>query len=145
MSWMSRLVVLAGWLVLVSGLPVAADAVKATVYKSPTCGCCEGYVRFLREHGYEVTIHDVENMDGVKRMLGVQPELGSCHTSMIGGYVVEGHVPLEVLERLLAEKPAIKGISLPGMPSGVPGMDGPRPDKVTVYTLEDQPRVYDER
>ncbi|MBF0270954.1 MAG: hypothetical protein HQL98_02605 [Magnetococcales bacterium] len=114
---------------------------QATVYKSPLCGCCTGYVEFLQSQGYTVTIENIADMDPVKRSLGVPKELESCHTTRIGGYVVEGHVPLKTLQRLLQEKPAIPGIALPGMPTGVPGMPGPK-EKLTIQTLENPPKVY---
>ncbi|MEO5334509.1 MAG: DUF411 domain-containing protein [Magnetococcus sp. YQC-5] len=114
---------------------------KATVYKSPYCGCCAGYVDFLKEQGFQVEVESVMDMDPIKRSLGVAKEMDSCHTTKIGGYVVEGHVPLNVLQRLLTEKPNIPGIALPGMPTGVPGMPGAQ-EKWTIYTLENPPKVY---
>ncbi|MBF0214834.1 MAG: hypothetical protein HQM00_14950 [Magnetococcales bacterium] len=142
-----------GWLalmwavmVLVS-VPAWAEAespaagVSAKVYKSPLCGCCTGYVEFLKSEGYAVEVENVADMDPVKRELGVPKEMESCHTTRIGGYVVEGHVPLKTLQRLLQEKPAIPGIALPGMPTGVPGMPGPK-ESLTILTLENPPKVY---
>lgn len=114
---------------------------KATVYKSPLCGCCTGYVEFLKSQGYEVAVENLADVEPVKRAMGVPAGMDSCHTTRIGGYVVEGHVPLNVLERLLREKPAIPGIALPGMPTGVPGMPGPK-ERLVIYTLENPPKVY---
>lgn len=125
-------------------VPVSAMNLKgmqATVYKSPYCGCCKSYVEFLQGEGVDVQVEAVMDMDPIKRSLGVGKDMESCHTSKIGGYVVEGHVPLDVLQRLLKEKPQIPGIALPGMPTGVPGMPGEK-EKWTIYTLETPPKVY---
>lgn len=100
---------------------------KATVFKSPSCGCCEGYIAFLRKHGVQVTV--VSNdaaLAQAKDEHSVPPEAQGCHTVVLGGYVVEGHVPLAALTKLLAEQPALTGIAMPGMPSGTPGMEGPQ-------------------
>ena len=115
---------------------------EATVYKHPQCGCCTGYADHLKAAGYHVTVKSTEEIDQVKRLLGVQPELESCHTTVIGKYIIEGHVPLDDLERFLEEKPKVRGISLPGMPTGTPGMPGPRDEKLVIYTLEDTPKVW---
>lgn len=127
---------------LLASPSVLADAPKATVYKSPTCGCCTGWAQHLADEGFRVETRDVENLGAIKRMLGVPGEFQSCHTAMIGGYVVEGHVPAEVLEKLLAERPKIRGIAMPGMPIGTPGMPGPKEETWRVYTLEEKPKVF---
>ncbi|OGZ06799.1 MAG: hypothetical protein A3C93_02435 [Candidatus Lloydbacteria bacterium RIFCSPHIGHO2_02_FULL_54_17] len=100
----------------------------ATVYKSPTCGCCSGYIEELKRQGANVTVEMVDDrrLAEIKTEHGISPEHSSCHTSIIDGYVVEGHVPIEAVKKLITEKPAIKGITLPGMPSGTPGMAGPK-------------------
>lgn len=116
---------------LESGQAVAGEAV---VYKSPTCGCCKGWATYLQRNGYKVTVIDRDDMDKVKDGMGVPEELRSCHTAKIDGYVVEGHVPLEAIDKLLAEKPKATGIAAPGMPSGSPGMDGPKAPN-PVYTF----------
>ncbi|MBF0190872.1 MAG: CopG family transcriptional regulator [Magnetococcales bacterium] len=136
MAWGATLVV-AGLIPLAQ----AEEPLRATLYKSPQCGCCTGYAEFLKSQGYAVETENVADMDPLKRSLGVPKELESCHTTRIGGYVVEGHVPLKTLQRLLQEKPAIPGIALAGMPSGVPGMPGPK-EKLTIHTLENPPKVY---
>lgn len=115
--------------------PVAADGLSAVLYKSPTCGCCAGYAAYLRTKGFTVSERDVESLDAVKTMFGVPQRLQACHTMVIDGYVVEGHVPVGDVYKLLAKKPDIRGLSLPGMPSGVPGMPGPRAERVTLYTF----------
>ncbi len=113
-----------------------------TLYKTPSCGCCKGYVAYLRRAGYRVEAVDLEDLSPTKRMLGIPPELESCHTAAIDGYIVEGHVPIADIEHLLAERPDIPGIALPGMPEGAPGMPGPKPDQLTLYTIEKQPRAF---
>ena len=100
---------------------------EATVYKAPTCGCCDGYIAFLRKHGVAVTVvSDDAALYKAKAAYGVPAEAQSCHTVLLAGYVVEGHVPLEALTKLLAERPELDGIALPGMPTGTPGMAGPQ-------------------
>lgn len=95
-----------------------------TVWKSPECGCCGGWVSYMRGHGYEVTVNDVEDTGHLKEVLGIPEDLQSCHTSRVEGYLVEGHVPEAAVAKLLKERPDIKGLALPGMPVGAPGMDG---------------------
>jgi hypothetical protein len=102
-----------------------AGPVSITVYKSPQCGCCKTWVEHLRKEGFEVTANDVDDMPAIKAKLGVPGALGSCHTAVVGEYVVEGHVPGADIRRLLAEKPKVAGIAVPGMPVGSPGMEIP--------------------
>lgn len=112
--------------------------VAITVYKSPTCGCCGNYIAELRRQGASVDVKEISDaeMTAKKRELGVPQKLESCHTSIIDGYVIEGHVPMEAVARLLSERPAIKGIALPGMPAGSPGMSGVKTGPFEVQTLE---------
>jgi len=105
-----------------AAVPLAG--LQVTVTKSPWCGCCGDYIEILRERGMEVTVIDTEDTAGAKLALGVPPTTWSCHTTEVDGYAVEGHVPLEAIERLLSERPAVTGIALPGMPAGSPGMNG---------------------
>jgi hypothetical protein len=110
---------------------------KISVYKTPTCGCCQKWVAHLEANGFEVATHDMADLRSVKSMAGVQPEYASCHTAIVDGYVVEGHVPATDIDRLLMERPDIVGISVPGMPIGSPGMEhGDRRDNFAVITLE---------
>jgi hypothetical protein len=102
-----------------SALPAVA------VYKSPTCGCCSKWIDHMRANGFVVTAHDVDDVASVKAKHGVPDAAGSCHTSLVGGYVVEGHVPADAVKRMLREKPPIAGIAVPGMPVGSPGMEVP--------------------
>ncbi len=106
------------------GSTQAAKAGTITVWKSPTCGCCGGWVDYMRGKGYQVTVNLVADPDPIKRTLGVPEALFSCHTAKIDDYLVEGHVPEAAVAKLLAERPKLKGIALPGMPEGSPGMDG---------------------
>jgi hypothetical protein len=97
-----------------------------TVYRDPSCGCCRAWANIAQNAGYDVSVRDDQDMAGVKRRLGVPEELGSCHTAEIAGLVIEGHVPLEDVARLVRERPAgTKGIAVPGMPLGSPGMEVP--------------------
>lgn len=121
---MMRLVLVAVLLASASGLAAAEEKVAATLYKNRGCQCCAGYAAYLRANGFDVTEIEAPNMTSIKQAHGVRGDLEGCHTTVVGDYVVEGHVPVGPIKRLLAEKPAIKGISLPGMPQGSPGMSG---------------------
>ncbi|HXG80176.1 MAG TPA: DUF411 domain-containing protein [Sphingomicrobium sp.] len=101
----------------------AAHAATMTVYKSPSCGCCAKWVEHVEKHGFSVTVVPTANMMALKQKLGVPGEVMSCHTTKVGGYVVEGHVPAADIKRLLAEKPKARGIAVAGMPMGAPGME----------------------
>lgn len=105
--------------------PAMAAAPKVEVYKSPTCGCCSAWVGHMTEAGFAVTAGDVgqDVLWNLKQRAGVAPELSSCHTAFVEGYVVEGHVPAEDVRRLLAERPDAIGLTVPGMPIGSPGME----------------------
>ena len=96
-----------------------------TVYKSASCGCCAKWVDHLREGGFAPVIHDEERMDAIKDEMGVPQEVRSCHTALLDRYLVEGHVPAGDLRRLLAERPKVAGLAVPGMPGGTPGMAVP--------------------
>ena len=116
---------------------VSLEDLTAVVYMSPTCGCCHKYAEYLKQKGLKVQTVKIDNVAPKKRALGVPSDLWSCHTTKIGRYFVEGHVPFEVIEKLLAEQPDIKGIALPGMPSGSPGMPGPKAEPFLIYAVED--------
>lgn len=105
----------------------AADVQDAEVlvYKSPACGCCGDWVEHLEEEGFEVRVEDRNDLTRVKDQLGVPRQLRSCHTAIVGDYLVEGHVPASDMERLLAEGPEVSGLAVPGMPVGSPGMEVP--------------------
>ena len=106
----------------------AAPKPAIKVAKDPNCGCCNGWVEHLRNNGFTATVADTKDMQAVKTRLGVPTELASCHTAEIAGYVIEGHVPAQAIKRLLAEKPDARGLAVPGMPIGSPGMEGGRPE-----------------
>ncbi len=112
----------------------ASDPTKeATLYKNPQCGCCTGYADYLRENGYKINIIPTENLSMVKQSHGITDEMEACHTMLIDGYVVEGHVPVSIVDKLLSERPDITGIYLPGMPMGSPGMSGEKEEAFKVY------------
>jgi hypothetical protein len=100
-----------------------------SVFKSPTCGCCSKWVEHMKANGFELNVQDVDDISAVKEKLGVAPEISSCHTSQVGGYVIEGHVPAAAVQRLLKEKPKVAGLTVPGMPVGSPGMEVPSGQK----------------
>ena len=129
-------VALAPALAVAMGGAAVAPPPAVTVYKSPSCTCCTKWIRYLEQAGYKVTAHDMEVVATVKRQLGVPQPLESCHTAVIGAYVVEGHVPADVIARLLREKPAVLGIAVPGMPAGSPGMEGPPPQPYNVLAFQ---------
>jgi hypothetical protein len=108
-----------------------------TLYKSPNCGCCSGHAAALEAAGFAVNIEMTNDLDAVKQEHSIPVDGASCHTSVIGDYVVEGHVPLEAIETLLSEKPEIAGIGLPGMPIGTPGMPGRKTAPYEVYKLSE--------
>jgi hypothetical protein len=123
--------------------PVAAEPLKATMYKQPHCGCCDGHADHLRQHGYDVTVVEAPNPLSVKKRFRVPQQFEGCHTTIIGGYVVEGHVPATIIRRLLKERPAVRGISLPGMPDGSPGMSGEKKEPFVVFSFgDDGSKVY---
>lgn len=113
----------------------AAAAVKATLYKNPQCSCCEAYASYLGQHGFDVTVIPSNDLVSLNRQHGVPEALDGCHTILMSGYVVIGHVPADSVQRLLTTKPAVTGISIPGMPSGTPGMGGPKEGHITVYAF----------
>jgi hypothetical protein len=125
--------------------PAAATAQgkpEATMYRVPFCGCCDGHAEHLRAHGYRVAVVETRNMSTIKKKHSVPQEFEGCHTIEVGGYVVEGHVPASVIDRLLKERPTIRGISLPGMPDGSPGMTGEKKEPFVIYELSKDGKVY---
>lgn len=126
-------------------LPGAALAATATVHKTPTCGCCSAYAEHLAASGFDVQTVDHHSMTPVFREAGIGRSLASCHITQIGPYTVVGHVPAAVIEDLVAERPMIRGIALPGMPAGSPGMGGEKQGPFTIYRISSdagEPEVY---
>lgn len=122
----------------------AAPADTMVVYKTPTCGCCTKWVDHVEENGFAVVAHDIDNaeLDAMKRQLGVPAGRISCHTATVGGYTIEGHVPADIVRRLLAEKPrGVKGLAVPGMPMGSPGMEGIVRQHYEVLSFDDAGNV----
>jgi len=117
--------------------PKTAQAADVVVYKSPTCGCCKKWVSHMRENGFSVEVHEQYNVTPKKDEYGVPRRLRSCHTAKVGRYVVEGHVPADVVRQLLEEQPEIAGVAVPGMPMGSPGMEGFRKDPYDVISFAD--------
>ncbi len=114
----------------------AADLPPIVVYKTATCGCCNGWIDHLREAGFTVEARDTRELVAVKRDAGVPTQMSSCHTALVDGYVVEGHVPADVVKRLLAERPDVAGIATPGMPIGSPGMEGAGAKPYSVHSFD---------
>jgi len=126
-------------------LPQAvAGPIQATLYKNPHCTCCEKYVAYLRENGFQVDVKVTDDLDGVTLNASVPEQLAGCHTMFVGGYVVVGHVAVDVVRKLLTERPPLVGIAIPGMPSGVPGMEGPKDGPIAIYAVSQDkaPTVY---
>ena len=124
----------------------AAAAGTVEVYKSPTCGCCSNWVEHLQAHGFTVRVTNVDDITAVKEKHRVPAAVESCHTALVGGYVVEGHVPATDIQRLLKERPAVAGIGVRGMPIGSPGMEvegvKPQPYSVLAFDESGQTQVF---
>jgi hypothetical protein len=132
---------------LIAQLPLRwTGETPITVYKSSTCGCCAKWVDHLRANNFNPTVHDREDMDLLKDQLGVPQEVRSCHTAQAAGYLIEGHVPASDIRRLLAERPKVAGLAVPGMPAGTPGMAEPGAPtgsyEVAAFRKEGPPRLF---
>jgi len=126
-------------------LPAVAATVNAVMYKNPQCSCCESYANYLEHNGFKVDIKPVNNLSQISGDAGVPANLEGCHTLMVDGYVVDGLVPVDIVNKLLAERPAISGITLAGMPTGAPGMGGEKAGAFIVYAFTKDgkaPTVY---
>ena len=134
---MLRLLTLTFAVVLSVSVAASAEPVTVSLYKNPQCSCCDEYAKYLRQNGFDVALKPTHNMSLISRQNGVPEKLAGCHTMLIGGYVVEGHVPVSAINKLLTERPNIKGISLPGMPDGSPGMTGRKTAPFTIYEISD--------
>jgi hypothetical protein len=126
---------MAAILALTSACLSAADP-QIKVYKTVTCGCCGKWVDHLKANGFEPVVENVQNLSEYRRQFGVPENLQSCHTATVGGYTVEGHVPAADIKRMLKEKPKAKGLAVPGMPLGSPGMEAPRSQPYAVLLFQ---------
>lgn len=127
---------------------IAASAADTMiVYKTPTCGCCNDWIDHVKEHGFPVVAVDLDRLDGVKQELGVPAGLISCHTATVRGYTIEGHVPADLIRRMIDEKSNLRGLTVPGMPVGSPGMEGPFKQDYDVLGFDERgnTRVYARR
>lgn len=145
-----RAVLTLGLLVSASACSDAAAAgVEMTVYATPTCGCCGAWIEHMRANGYNVQVVYQDDLSAVRREHRVPPGLTSCHMGVVEGFAVEGHVPADVVTRLLAERPAVLGVAVPGMPIGSPGMEHPeglvQPYEVVTFDADGPVAVYEFR
>jgi len=129
---------------LASGSALAESLPKVDIYKSPSCECCGKWIDHMKKNGFKVEIHEVSDISGNRKKLGMPDKFGSCHTSKIGAYVVEGHVPAADIARLLKEKPKALGLAVPSMPPGSPGMDIPNspPYETLLVQADGSTRVF---
>jgi hypothetical protein len=128
--------------------PAKGPPVRMVVYKTPTCGCCRAWVDHVQAAGFAVEVHDMPDVTPVKNEHGLPEHLASCHTAIVDGYVIEGHVPADVIRRLLSERPQVTGIAVPGMPAGSPGMEmGARKDPydVIAFARDGKVSVFESR
>jgi hypothetical protein len=122
--------------------PALDKPAEMTVYRSPTCGCCGKWIEHMKKHGFAIKDVQTADMDAVKRKLGVPKALESCHTAVIGGYVIEGHVPAGDVKKMLQTKAAVAGLAAPGMPAGSPGMEmGGRKDSFSVMAFDKNGKI----
>lgn len=138
------LIVVAGLLLTLSWLNKSEpklEGLNVVVFKDPFCGCCEEYTKYLKRLGARVDVNNVPRIESKLREFQVPESLWSCHVTVVEGYIIVGHVPAEAIEKLLREKPPIKGISLPGMPLGSPGMTGDKKGSFTIYSFNDKGEV----
>lgn len=141
---MFRLIAILGLLLMPLGHAQATDPAKTVnLYKNPQCGCCEAYADHLRQNGYTVSVKPTHDLVEMSRRAGIADEFQGCHLAFIDGYVVSGHVPVATVNRLLTQRPSIKGVTLPGMPMGSPGMGGQKAAPFTIYEVGDgAPKIY---
>jgi hypothetical protein len=126
-------------------LPALAAPTRAVLYKNPDCSCCEGHAAYLNQNGFAVEVKPTNDLAEISQKAGVPEKFQGCHTMFIDGYVVDGHVPVTIVRKLLTERPPIAGITLPGMPTGSPGMVGPKTQSFVVYAVTKDgkaPTVY---
>lgn len=150
-EWLSLTLSGAAVAVVTRRLPaMSPKPLKISVYKSPTCGCCQNWVGHMKSNGFAVEAHDVETsrLDEIKATAGVPEQLRSCHVALAGSYAFEGHVPADLVTKVLTQKPKLAGLAVPGMPAGSPGMEmGPRKDRydVTAFARDGKTWVFAKR
>jgi len=127
--------------ILAAPILVHAAGTVIDVYKTAYCVCCGDWVKHLESNGFTVKTHNVASPGDYREKYGIPTNFGSCHTGVVDGYAIEGHVPAADIKRLLAEKPKAKGLAVPGMPMGSPGMEGPRKDPYDVFLVESNGRT----
>jgi hypothetical protein len=129
------------------GAPAAKPSIS--VWKTATCGCCGLWVEHMRQSGFDAAVVDVPDLEPIKQKLGVPPRLASCHTALVNGFVVEGHIPADAVRRLLKERPAVAGIAVPGMPIGSPGMEVPgghkQPYAIVAFDKQGKQSLFERR
>ena len=130
-----QFILMAIFIVTVTAIHAEQKSLEITVYKSPTCGCCNAWIAHLEKNGFKVTAQNRNDMPMIKGAIGVNSQFQSCHTAVVDGYFIEGHVSANDIKRLLRDKPNAAGLSVPGMPMGSPGMEGPRKDPYTVLLI----------
>ena len=142
MKWLTKMTLM---VVLGLSLPAFAGDIPAKLYRNPNCGCCDEYAKYLKAHGYEVELISTYDISAIKTRYQVPKRLEGCHTAVIAGYVFEGLIPVQSIDRVLKERPKIQGLSLPGIPTGAPGMPGNKKGPLEVYYLKDsvKPQVYE--
>lgn len=131
-------------LMLALAMPALAAAIPIKIYRNPNCGCCDVYAQYLKSQGFAVELIDTTNAASIHQKYAVPERLEGCHTAIIGGYVFEGLIPAEYLKRVVDEHAPIKGLSVPGMPVGAPGMPGAKKGPINVYYLDDSsaPKIF---
>ena len=131
-------------LALAAQLPAMAAAIPVKLYKNPNCYCCDLYAKHLEENGFKVNLINTTDMASIKQKYSIPEKLEGCHTAIVEGYVVEGLVPAQFVQRMLKEHRPIKGLALPGMPVGAPGMPGAKPRPLNIYLLGSgsSPKVF---
>ncbi|SRR5579884_592462 len=121
-----------------------AKDIPVTLHRDPGCGCCESYIAYLRRHDFDVTVKSAspDEIAAISRKAGIPPDLQGCHTAFIAGYAVDGLVPIAAVQKLVKDRPPLKGIALPGMPGGAPGMPGIKKEQLTVFAIPREGRPF---
>ena len=144
MKYRNILVLIASLILLVTSSPSQQSGPVVTVFKNPTCGCCGKWVEHLKANGFVVKVQEVDDTSSYERQYHVPKTMVSCHTAVVNGYTIEGHVPAAEIKRLLSERPKAVGLAVPGMPVGSPGMESTRSEAYSVFVFDESgnPSVY---